>query len=123
MKGKIQSMLEYNDKVHKRAVALKYDTDQVAPIIVASGMGHVAEKIVEVASENEVPVYEDASLATMLSRLELGNEIPDELYKAIVDIYVFFLKFSPDREKNINKDADKDAVKDTNEDIVQDNTE
>ena len=59
-------------------------------------MGHLAEKIVEVASENEVPIYEDSSLATMLSRLELGNEIPDELYKAIVDIYVYFLKFSPD---------------------------
>lgn len=90
-------MLEYDDKMpNKRAVALKYDNERIAPIIVASGMGHLAEKIVEVASENEVPIYEDSSLATMLSRLELGNEIPDELYKAIVDIYVYFLKFSPD---------------------------
>lgn len=101
MKGKIQSMLEYDNKmINKRAVALKYDNDQIAPIIVAAGMGHLAEKIIEVASENEVPIYEDASLATMLSRLELGNEIPEELYKAIVDIYVYFLKFSPEVEKN-----------------------
>ncbi|MPM56817.1 hypothetical protein SDC9_103632 [bioreactor metagenome] len=94
-------MLEYDNKmINKRAVALKYDNDQIAPIIVAAGMGHLAEKIIEVASENEVPIYEDASLATMLSRLELGNEIPEELYKAIVDIYVYFLKFSPEIEKD-----------------------
>ncbi len=109
-------MLEYDDKRHKRAVALKYDTEQTAPIIVASGMGHLAEKIVEVASENEVPIYEDASLATMLSRLELGNELPDELYKAIVDIYVFFLKFSPDKEENKKeKEENKEEKEDEKE--------
>lgn len=88
-------MSRYKDKISKKAVALKYDNDQIAPIIVASGMGHLAEKIVEVASDNNIPVYEDTSLATILSRLELGTEVPEELYKAIVDIYVYFLKFSP----------------------------
>ena len=88
-------MSRYKDKISKKAVALKYDNDQIAPMIVASGMGHVAEKIVELAADNNVPVYEDTSLATVLSRLELGTEIPEELYKAIVDIYVYFLKFSP----------------------------
>jgi len=87
-------MSRYKDKISKKAVALKYDNDQIAPIIVASGMGHMAEKIVEVASDNNIPVYEDTSLATILSRLELGAEVPEELYKAIVDIYVYFLKFS-----------------------------
>ena len=89
----------------KKAVALKYDGDQVAPIIVASGMGHLAEKIVEVASKNNVPIFEDSSLATMLSRLELGSEIPEELYKLIVDIYVFFLKFSPDNKNESEKNT------------------
>ncbi len=88
-------MSRYKDKISKKAVALKYDNDQIAPVIVASGMGHVAEKIVELAADNNVPVYEDTSLATILSRLELGAEVPEELYKAIVDIYVYFLKFSP----------------------------
>ncbi|MDD3394527.1 MAG: EscU/YscU/HrcU family type III secretion system export apparatus switch protein [Anaerotignum sp.] len=88
-------MSRYKNKISQKAVALKYDNDQIAPIIVASGMGHLAEKIVEVASANNVPVYEDTSLATVLSRLELGTEVPEELYKAIVDIYVYFLKFSP----------------------------
>ena len=78
-----------------RAVALSYDGGSGAPVVVASGMGYVAEKMVEVAAENGVPIYEDNSLATMLSQLSLGQEIPDELYRAIVEIYVYFLKFDP----------------------------
>ena len=78
-----------------RAVALSYDGGTGAPVVVASGMGYVAEKIVEVAAESGVPVYEDNSLATMLSQLSLGQEIPDSLYRAIVEIYVYFLKFDP----------------------------
>ena len=58
-------------------------------------MGYLAEKIVEVAADSGVPVYEDNSLATMLSQLELGQEIPPSLYQAIVDIYVYFLEFDP----------------------------
>ncbi len=84
----------------KRAVALSYDDMHAAPVIVASGMGHMAEKIVEVACENGVPVYEDNSLATVLSQMELGKEIPEELYSAIVEIYIYFLNFDPqDPEK------------------------
>lgn len=78
-----------------RAVALQYDGADRAPVVVASGMGYLAEKIVEVAAQNGVPVYEDNSLATMLSRLELGEEIPPSLYQAIVDIYIYFLEFDP----------------------------
>ena len=77
-----------------RAVALQYGAN-AAPVVVASGMGYLAEKIVEVAADSGVPVYEDNSLATMLSQLELGQEIPPSLYQAIVDIYVYFLEFDP----------------------------
>lgn len=79
----------------RRAVALQYGSNDAAPVIVASGMGYMAEKIVEVASENGVPVYEDDSLATVLTQLRLGQEVPEELYRAIVDIYVYFLRFNP----------------------------
>ena len=79
----------------KKAVALQYGPGDTAPVIVASGMGYMAEKIVEVASDSGVPVYEDNSLATMLSQLALGQEIPDALYQAIVEIYVYFLNFDP----------------------------
>ena len=81
---------------HRRAVALQYSDEDSAPVVVASGMGYLAERIVDVAQENGVPVYEDDSLATILSQLNLGQEIPPELYQAIVEIYVYFLNFDPE---------------------------
>lgn len=96
-----------------RAVALQYEGADHAPVVVASGMGYLAEKIVEVASENGVPVYEDNSLATMLSRLELGEEIPPSLYQAIVDIYIYFLEFdpsNPDRTRRRSNAEGPDAT-------------
>lgn len=92
-------MSEFNRIMNKKAVALKYDENgKKAPVIVASGKGYMAEKIVEIANENDVPVYEDNSLASVLSQLDLGCEIPQELYKAVVDLYVFFLDFVPEKE-------------------------
>ncbi len=85
-----------NKNLNKKAVALRYEQKNIAPVIVASGMGYMAEKIVEVASQNEVPIYEDNSLATLLSQLELGQTIPPELYKVVVDIYVYFLNLTPE---------------------------
>ena len=77
-----------------KAVALKYEEGLgSAPVIVASGLGHMAEKIVETANMADVPVYEDTSLATVLSQLELGAQIPEEVYKAVVEIYVYFLNY------------------------------
>ena len=89
----------------KRAVALHYGADDTAPVVVASGMGYLAEKIVDVAQANGVPVYEDDSLATILSQLRLGQEIPQELYQAIVDIYVYFLSFDPERSETVDAPA------------------
>ncbi len=89
-------MSQFNEVLNKKAVALKYDENRnAAPVIVASGMGYLAEKIVEVANDNGVPMYEDNSLATVLTQLNLGSEIPEELYQAVVDIYAYFLKFVP----------------------------
>lgn len=105
-----------------RAVALRYGAGDGAPVIVASGMGHLAEKIVEVASDNGVPVYEDTSLATVLSQMQLGREIPEELYQAVVDIYLYFLEFDPNdpekyrraraerREEAVRKDGETHGV-------------
>ncbi|MCL2538977.1 MAG: EscU/YscU/HrcU family type III secretion system export apparatus switch protein [Oscillospiraceae bacterium] len=78
---------------NSKAVALRYEDSDVAPIVVASGLGYMAQKIIEVAADNNIPVYEDTSLATVLSQFQLGQEIPEELYQAIVEIYVYFLKF------------------------------
>lgn len=99
-------MSEFNRLMNKKAVALQYDDRRdVAPIIVASGSGYLAEKIIEVAGENNIPVYEDNSLASVLSRLDLGSSIPVELYEAVVDIYVFFLNYSPKAKEYFKNQA------------------
>ncbi|SFG24415.1 EscU/YscU/HrcU family type III secretion system export apparatus switch protein [Oribacterium sp. WCC10] len=93
----------------KRAAALKYDPDKNgAPVIVASGMGYTAEKITETAMKAGVPVYEDDSLASLLTQLKLGAEIPPELFSAVVEIYVYFLKFA-----DKNKETEVEPPKDT----------
>lgn len=92
-------MSEFDELMKKRAVALKYDSkNNRAPIIVASGMGYLAEKITEAAAEAGVPVYEDDSLAVLLSQMKLGSAIPEELYQAVVEIYLYFLDYDPEEE-------------------------
>lgn len=81
---------------NEKAVALKYNSNKSnAPVVVASGSGYVADKIIELAEATGVPVYKDDSTSTILSQLELGSEIPSELYSLIGDIYLYFLNFSP----------------------------
>jgi len=93
----------------RKAVALQYGAGDGAPVVVASGQGYLAEKIVEVAQDHGVPIYEDNSLATILAQLQLGQEIPEELYRAIVEIYVYFLKFDPQKllegERSVRSDG------------------
>jgi flagellar biosynthesis protein len=86
-------MSQFNNKLNQ-AVALKYNVNKNnAPVVIASGSGYIADKVVEIAEENGVPVYRDASLSVILSQLELGSEIPEELFQSIVDIYIYFLNF------------------------------
>lgn len=72
----------------KQAIALVYDGEQ-APTLTAKGEGDLAEQIVQLAMEYEVPIYENADLAKMLARMELGDEIPEELYRTIAEIIAF----------------------------------
>ena len=90
-------MSEFEDLIKKKAVALKYDPQKnEAPVIVASGMGYMAEKITEAAMDSGIPIYEDDSLATLLSQIKLGASIPQELYQAIEEIYNYFLGCIPE---------------------------
>ena len=65
----------------KQAIALSYDPDDEAPKVIASGKGALAERIIERAKEADVPVHQDDKLADTLSRLEIGDMIPPELYE------------------------------------------
>jgi flagellar biosynthesis protein len=78
-------------KKPKRATALRYDRDKPggAPQVIATGSGLIAERIVEIAREQGLPVREDPALAEALSRLQLEQEIPPELFVAVAEVLVW----------------------------------
>lgn len=79
-------------KFDQKAVALKYTAEQdVAPVVIASGYGEVAAKIIDIAEQRGIPVYRDDSMASMLCMLEIGKTIPPELYELVAAIYVQIL--------------------------------
>ena len=70
-----------------RAAALSYDADSdVAPRLAAAGRGHVAEKILELASEHDIAIRRDPTLMSVLEALDVGAEIPPELYTVIAEV-------------------------------------
>jgi flagellar biosynthesis protein len=75
------------------AVALHYDK-KGAPRVVAKGKGTIGEKIIEVAKANNIPIEENEVLAGALSNVEIGDEIPQELYKAVAEVLIFVLRLS-----------------------------
>ncbi len=80
-------------KAKNKAVALKYNAEQdLAPVVIASGYGEIANKIIEIAEHNGIPVFRDDSTASLLCMLEVGAAIPPELYQVIAAIYVQLLK-------------------------------
>ena len=79
---------EKENKV-RQAIALEYDPIDEAPRVIASGKGSLAEKIIEKAKEADVPVHRDDKLAETLSRLDIGEMIPPELYEVVAEILVF----------------------------------
>lgn len=72
----------------RQAIALKYDGRQ-APTLTAKGDEELAEEILRIARDYEVPIYENAELVRLLARLELGDSIPEELYRTIAEIIAF----------------------------------
>ena len=70
------------------AVALSYDGSN-APRVTAKGESGVAEQIIAAAKQADVPLYPDAELAMVLSQVPMGDEIPDNLYKAIAEVIAF----------------------------------
>lgn len=78
--------MELHQKL-KLAVALKYRQDQdVAPMVVATGKGVLAQAILKKAAEAGIPIHPDSELADMLSEVEVGDSIPEELYEVVAQI-------------------------------------
>lgn len=87
-------------KPSNAAVALKYNPEKdYTPIVVASGHGHVAEKIINLADENGVPVFRDDSATALLTMLNVGQGIQPELYQLVAGIYVQVLKLAREKDK------------------------
>ena len=82
-------MAEEKNEKQKTPVALAYMPGDAAPKILATGKGAIAEKIIETAKEADVPFYKDDKLADTLSKLEIGDMIPPELYEVVAEILVF----------------------------------
>ena len=83
---------------HEAAIALTYDGEN-APTVSATGQDELAREMIRIAEENGVPLYEDPDLAALLSRLDLGESIPETLYRVIAEVlaYSFYLQgFTPD---------------------------
>lgn len=80
---------------NKKAVALKYDkTKNPAPHVAAKGRGSIAERILEVAEEYDIPVHSDADLVEILEKVELEQEVPLEVYTVVAEIFAYLYKMN-----------------------------
>lgn len=76
----------------KKAAALRYDYGQTTPIVTASGIGKIADKIIEKAEECDVPIVYNEELANMLSNVDIGDEIPYELYDIVAKVIAYVME-------------------------------
>ena len=82
------------------ATALQYNAGHdMAPHVVASGQGKIAEQILALARQNNVPVYDDPLLAAALSTVDLGQEIPPELYLVVAEVLAYLYRVAGKRAK------------------------
>lgn len=110
-------------KKKNKAVALKYNSDEdAAPIVIASGYGITADKIIDIAEQRGIPVFRDDSAASLMCMLDIGANIPPELYEVVAAIYVELLKTSaeikgktPQEEPEMPNQKIKDMLKESRE--------
>lgn len=90
-----------NRKPIKKAAAIKYDVTDQAPQVIAKGKGIVANNILEKASESDVAIYKDEELVDTLTKLDIGEYIPPELYKVVAEIMIFVSDLDKLKDKMI----------------------
>ncbi len=93
---------EKSKNVKNKAVALRYDKESNrAPVVIGKGEGLIAERIIALAREHDIPVHADADLLEILSRLKINEEIPPETYILVAEILAFIYraneKYQPER--------------------------
>ncbi len=86
--------------IDKKAVALRYDTKKDnAPKVVGKGKGKIAENIIKLATQNDIPIKKDEDLVELLSKVDIDKEIPPNLYKAVAEVFSFLYKITNDKRK------------------------
>jgi len=89
------------ENVIGKSIALQYD--KYAPKVIATAMGFLAEKMIEIAKEKEIPIYKDADLAEVLYKLKVGDSIPESLFNAVSVVMAYCYRINSDfRQKLIN---------------------
>ena len=96
-------MMQNMKPKRKQAIALEYNPSEDAPKVIASGQGALAERIIEKAKEANVPLHRDDKLADTLSRLEIGEMIPPELYEVVAEILIFVDAMDKIRQKELDQ--------------------
>lgn len=83
-----------NDKERKKiASALRFNPNEdAAPQVIAKGMGLIAENIIKTAEDSDVPIYVDEKLSKQLQELEIGQQIPYDMYEVVAEVLVFISK-------------------------------
>ena len=88
------------EKGIKKAIALRYNTEKEnAPKVVAKGKGLIAQRIIKIAEENELPIKKDEDLVELLTQIEIDKEIPANLYKAVAEVFSFIYNVTNKKDK------------------------
>lgn len=86
--------------INKKAVALRYDDKKEnAPRVVGKGKGNIAENIIKLANENDIPIKKDEDLVELLSKVDIDKEIPPNLYKAVAEVFSFLYRITNDKRE------------------------
>lgn len=85
-----------DDNRTKKAIALKYSKKESAPKVIGKGKGLIAEEILDSARKHNIHIQQDPALIELLSKLEIDQQIPEELYEAVAEIFAFIYKIDKD---------------------------
>lgn len=83
----------------KKAVALNYENGYEAPVVTAAGVGYIADKIIEVAEDTQVPIVYNKELADLLVNVEVGDYIPSELYEAVASVIAYVMDLDSKKDR------------------------
>lgn len=90
--------------MREKAVALRYNKEKEdAPKVLAKGEGEAAKNIIKIAQLHKLPIKKDADLIELLSKVEIDKEVPQELYKAVAELFSYIYKITNNMEEEKEK--------------------